>query len=131
MSSSERRARALVASYRRVRRAIFDQKRSCDNLTERVLIDRAVRGGAPEYYVGYKNALMLVSSYLNNSFAGGTSEMRWALAAELAERACGHIVARHTRRLSQAVAMVLNEGNASRFFVSVDHARHIIGKMNK
>ncbi len=125
MSNVRRRDAALRAAYKRERRALF----ACDGgeeVTERAIIRAAVTRGAPEYYVGHKNALMLVSCYLNNSFKGSTSEMRWALAAELAERACGHINARHTRFLSRAVAMVLSEGNATRFFMTPEHARHII-----
>lgn len=130
MSNSCRREMALRAAYRRTRRAMYARGVREAVVTDRAIISAAVTGGAPEYYVGHKNALKLVSCYLNNSFVAGTSEMRWALAAELAERACGHIASRHTRVLSDAVAMVLNEGNATRFFVTSEHARHII-KRNK
>ena len=131
MEYTQERDRDFVSAYRRELRQAWERG---EHLETAEMIRRAIDGGAPGFYVGFDYARRGVSDRLRRRLRSrhrNWTGVKRGIWDDLAERVEVEIMSSHARlRLPEALARVLAEGNAPRFYMSERTARRILQKMN-
>lgn len=104
---------AVMERYRRLGRS----------MTERRIVEEALRSGAPFYYISLDHSLERVSKLLKDSSYCDRS-IRCTARREMWSEITGRVAVELNRgrsTLTQCVAKVLERGSASRFFISLPY----------
>lgn len=104
---------AVMERYRRLGRSV----------TERRIVEEALRSGAPFYYISLDHSLERVSKLLKDSSYGDRS-IRCTARREMWSEITGKVAVELNRgrsTLTQCVAKVLERGSASRFSISLPY----------
>ena len=131
MEYTQERDRDFVNAYRRELRRAWERG---EQLEATEVVRRAIEGGAPGFYIGFDYARRGVSDRLRRRLRSRHREwmpVKRALWEDLAERVEAEMVSGRGRlRMSEALARVLAEGNAPRFYMGPRTARRILLRMN-
>lgn len=129
MEYTQERDRDFVNAYRRELRRAWERG---EQLEAAEVLRRAIEGGAPGFYIGFDYARRGVSDRLRRRLRSRHREwmpVKRVLWEDLAERVEAEMVGGRGRlRMSEALARVLAEGNAPRFYMGPRTARRILLK---
>lgn len=113
------RDRDFMESCRRAKRELLASDGEIDVMS---VIRRAIYGGAPSYYVGFERAERMLRRYESGRMPSTARTEKTLMWSELSERVGDHMRRHRLRRRGSAIAMVLAEGNAGRYFISETYA---------
>lgn len=107
----------IIERYRRLGRQVSDHK----------IVEEALSGKAPEYYVSLDHSLDIVSRMLAGRKAKTPVRLplRQLMWEEIAEKVSRELNRRKKSTLTQCVADVLRRGGATRYFMSFNYALRI------
>lgn len=130
MEYTEERDRDFMNAYRREVRRAWEETGQVDRGE---VLRRAIEGGAPGFYVEFEYARRGVSARLRHRLRSRHRDymrpkrMIWE---DLADRVMSEMTgSRVPLRLGEALARVLAEGNAPRFYIEPRTARRIVSRM--
>ncbi len=130
MEYTQERDRDFVNAYRRELRRAWERG---EEVEAGEVLRRAIEGGAPGFYIGFDYARRGVSDRLRRRLRSRHRDwmgVKRSLWEDLAERVEAELVSAHGRlRMSEALARVLAEGNAPRFYIGPRTARRILLRM--
>ena len=120
---SAQRNHDFMRECHRQREKAFDEGRK---LLTNEIIAHAINSTAPAYYVDHGYALRYVSLYNRNKLKIKNKKgTRYEMLQELSEK-CQQLMAKQPGlSLNHALARVLTEGNASRYFITFHTARRL------
>lgn len=104
---------------RRARRELYAEGA---HLTPLAIVTRALQYGAPQYYITHRRAEMQLTEYRHNRLSAATRLNTWLLLDELSARVDALLASGQARTVTDALAMVLCSGGASRFFMTPGYA---------
>lgn len=127
IATSDKPTMRFTAERNRDLRAIARRlvKMSDEPMTDAELVERTILHTAPGYYADYDYAVHIIPRLLRlpREVAARRSHGKWL---EIADRAHEAIAEGKATNLSAAIAYVLGQGRASRFFIGPATARRII-----
>lgn len=130
MEYTHERDRDFMTAYRREMRRAWEEPGEVD---ARELLRRAIEGGAPAFYVEFEYARRGVSARLRRRLRSRHRDLmrpKRLIWEDLADRVEWEMRrSRVTLRLADALARVLADGGAPRFYISSRTARRIVEKM--
>ncbi len=130
MEYTQERDRDFMTAYRREMRRAWEEPGEVD---ARELLRRAIEGGAPAFYVEFEYARRGVSARLRRRLRSRHRDLmrpKRLIWEDLADRVEWEMRrSRVTLRLADALARVLADGGAPRFYISCRTARRIVERM--
>lgn len=128
ITNYNKRNRDFEHACNRARHHLYE---TAESISDKAVVDMALNGPAPEYYISYTRAEELLRAYRDNRLDEQTRVTTWLLAGELSARVNDLLANRRSRTISGALSMVLCQGGASRFFMTRSYARRCYYRMRR
>lgn len=119
----EQRDRDFTARCRELRKGL----RPGERVTRRELVERAIGGGAPCYYLTFDYAYRMLRDYRRGRLPPRYNRLKTQMLQELARKTDSYKQSTGCTADTEALSVVLARGAASRFFISPDYAIRLLG----
>lgn len=126
LEAIKQRDRDFISRYR----AVCDRLQEGEPACRRSLVQRAVMGGAPCYYVTFDYAYRMLRSLRRGRLPPGYSRLKLLMWQEIADKTDRYKQLMGVKSDAEALSVVLARNSASRFFISIDYAMRLLDKTN-